>query len=127
MFLLGIRTGTTPTEIANVLEKLPPEATGKHDEEVQAIVVRVNGNADKANEALRLLSQTELFTAGPGTEEAVLRYLPEKAARPAEWDVSDDFAICITCSWSVSASGQAALEEKIEWHTKRVHAGRKMP
>ena len=65
----------------------------------------------------------------PGSEEAILKYLPQCSDEPADWDVlGEDWAICTTCYGleTPPVSGRAELVRAMQRHTKRVHGGRQV-
>jgi hypothetical protein len=122
----GVGEGVTRHAVLRLLEALPPGVTGEYDEEVRAVVVRIDGDIRLAKRVGRLLSESGFVRGHPGTEEAVLRYLPERRSRPADWDVlDDDWAICTTCNGlsTPPVSGPDELEREIQRHTDRVHGG----
>jgi hypothetical protein len=122
----GVAEGAPADEITKLMRSLPPGAEGRHDPDVRALVVEVDDGADVANEVLRMFAQSSIVSWGPGTEEAILKYYPDRAAEPAFWDVlEEDYAICTTCSWATSRTGTyEALEAEMSRHTARVHRGR---
>ncbi len=68
----GVLDTAAPFAITDLLERLPAGATGAYDEQLRALVVRVEGGAEVANEVLRVLSESRIVQGGPGTEEAIL-------------------------------------------------------
>lgn len=123
----GVRPDTPVDQIVSLLEALPEGAQGDYDEGVGALVIRVYGAASLMNTVLGVLSDSGIVRGDPGSEEAILKYLPDVTKEPAAWDVLDaDWAICTTCrGWSTQpVSGQAELEAEMRRHTNRVHRGR---
>src|SRR6266568_4719736 len=68
----------------------------------------------------------ESCRAGRAPRRRSFKYLPERASRPEAWDLlSDEDAICTTCSWGPPPMGSAAqLQQEMRRHTDRVHGGR---
>jgi hypothetical protein len=121
----GVKPHATRSELMGLLSRLPAGTTGEYDEDVAAVVITVPPNADDMNAVLGILGESGLVSFRPGTEEAILRYLPDRASQPAYWDVLDpDWAICTTCDWSAEAANFEALEAEMRRHTARVHGGR---
>ena len=122
----GVRHGVTTGAVLHLIEKLPGGVTGAYDEEVGALILRRHGEIGHEKAVGRLLSESGLLLGHPGTEDAVLRYLPERSTRPADWDVlGDDWAICTTCDGlpTPPCSGRFELEAEMQRHTDRVHGG----
>ena len=109
-----------------MLRDLPAGAGGDYDEEVGAVVVKIYGGADLCNKVLRELSQSGLLSGDPGTEEAIIKHLPERASLPADWDrLDDDSSICATSSWWTppGIANRIELSQEMRRHTDRVHGG----
>jgi hypothetical protein len=124
----GVRPEASIDEIASLLAALPDGAEGEYDKDVGAVVVRVYGRAPLMGKVMRVMSDSGIVLGNPGTEEAILKYRPDRRNEPAEWDVlGADWAICTTCNgWSTPrVNGQKALEAEMRRHTNRVHGGRR--
>ncbi len=83
----GALDGVSAEAIQAVLDELPEGAVGEYDQQVRAVVVTVFGGAELCNAVLRALSDSGLVAGDPRNEDAILKYLPERASRPAYWDV----------------------------------------
>ncbi|MGH3530142.1 MAG: hypothetical protein ACRDQ6_23010 [Pseudonocardiaceae bacterium] len=123
----GIRPGTSADRILALLQALPKGAEGEYDDDVGALIVRVYGGMALMSAVLRLFCDSGIVLGNPGSEEAILKYLPDRTNEPADWDVLDaDWAICAACNgWSTPpVSGRAELEAEMRRHTNRMHRGR---
>lgn len=122
----GLLTDVSIDAVKAMLRDLPAGAVGDYDEEVGAVVVKIYGGADLCNQVLRKLGQSGLVSGHPGTEESIIKYLPERASLPAHWDRLDDSAICTTCSWWTppGIANRDELSKEMRRHTDRVHGGR---
>lgn len=126
-----VREGVATTDVLRPVDSLPGGLVGDYDEAVQAGVVRGTGGPEEHMQMLRHFGQLRdpLVHGDPGSEEAILKYLPQCSDKPAAWDVlGEDWAICTTCYGleMPPVSGRAELVLAMQRHTKRVHAGRQV-
>jgi hypothetical protein len=129
--VLGVREGVARADVLRSVESLPDGLIGEYDEEVQAVVVRGTRGAEQMTLVLRHFGRMRipLVHGDPGSDEAILKYLPECRNEPAAWDVlGEDWAICTTCYGLATppVSGRAELALAMQRHTERVHGGRQV-
>ena len=126
-FLLTPRPEVTEAQIAEVVQRLPMPVTAEVDLDTKTLVVQWHdADASAINASHALLSSSNLFFAGPGSEEAVRRYLPvdDRPASWASWDRGQGWqGICERCGWGVSAVEKGALDAEIWRHDRDVHGG----
>ena len=125
-FLLTIREGVTEAEVGQVISRLPRSTSASADNELGVLVVRwgPGSDVDTKNESHRLLSESGLFVAGPGSEEAVRRYLPHDD-RPPSWAMWEEsrgwFVMCERCKWSRKYATRSDAEVDTKRHDREVH------
>lgn len=128
--VFAVRDGVPKTDLIRLIESLPDGLVAEHDEEVQAVVVRSTGGGQQMTLVLRHFGRLRipLVHGDPGSDEAILKYLPECSAEPADWDVlGPDWAICTTCyGLQMPPVSGPELTRAMQRHADRVHGGRQL-
>jgi hypothetical protein len=126
--LLTIPAGVSEEQLRAVVWLLPACVSATADFEVETLVVRWADDCDAGaiNMANAVLSESGLFRAGPGSEEAVRRYLPPSTRRSSwaawenghgGWDI-----FCERCRWTSRHESEDSADLDRARHDREVHA-----
>jgi hypothetical protein len=105
--------GVSESDVVRLISELPHGAEGSFDRELWTLVVEVDSTVD-VNDVHRVLSESRRVAGTVLDDRAVPRYLPDRAALPAEWDgFGAEWDICTSCGW-VTATFATVLELEAE-------------